>query len=298
VLHNGILEEDKRAEIWGMFRDRTQEGVDLAIRQRYPIGRALLVNTEETRLAIGPCGYGENRVWGKVTSPDGTLEWDFTLDKSQAIAINRIREADQYDLYPHFQSNGCKQRISGSVTIRGVRYDVQNILASDGHYWNTKHMRSWAWAHCANFQGDSDFLFEGIGTRFNDWSQTSMWLTFIYKGERIESNIVDAFQYNLELDSGLASWGFVAERGNLRFVGKVSANVDDMILLIHPLPDDEYLYTHISYEADMTIDIERKTGLRWWKTEQRVGQGTASFEVTRKVRNQDVRREFRIVRVK
>jgi hypothetical protein len=71
-----------------------------------------------------------------------------------------------------------------------------------------------------------------------------------------------------------------------------------MILLIHPLPDDEYLYTHISYEADMTIDIERKVGLRWWKTEQRVARGTASFEVTRKVRNPEVRREFRVVRVK
>lgn len=250
------------------------------------------------RLAIGPSGYGDNRVWGTLSAPEGTLEWDLTLDKRQGIPVNRIPQADNYDLYPHFQSNGCRHHLSGSVTINGTRYEIPRTLASDGHYWNTKHLRSWAWAHCASFEGDPDFLFEGIGPRYNDWSQTSMWLTFIYKGQRIESNIIDAFHYNQELDSGTSSWGFVAERGQLRFVGHVSAKVEDMILLIHALPDDEYLYTHICYEADMTIDIERKVGLRWWKTEQRVARGTASFEVTRKVRNPDVRREFRVVRVK
>ncbi|MEY3211207.1 MAG: hypothetical protein RIT28_1688 [Pseudomonadota bacterium] len=298
VLHNGVLEEDRRAEIWCMFRDRSKQGVDLALRTRFPIGRALLHNTPEVRMSIGPSGYGDDRVWGSLTAPEGTLEWDLALDKREAIAVNRIPAADAYDLYPHFQSNGCRHHLSGTITINGTRYEIPRTLASDGHYWNTKHLRSWAWAHCASFEGDPDFLFEGIGPRYNDWSQTSMWLTFVYKGQRIESNIIDAFHYNQELDSGTSSWGFVAERGNLRFVGHVSARAEDMILLIHPLPDDEYLYTHISYEADMTIDIERKVGLRWWKTEQRVARGTASFEVTRKVRNPEVRREFRVVRVK
>ena len=57
-------------------------------------------------------------------------------------------------------------------------------------------------------------------------------------------------------------------------------------------------FLDISYEANMTIDIERKSGGRWWKTEQRIAEGTASFEVTRKVRNPEIGREFRIVRVK
>ena len=71
-----------------------------------------------------------------------------------------------------------------------------------------------------------------------------------------------------------------------------------MNLLVHPLPDDEYLYTHISYSADMEVDIEHKEGGRWWKVDSRVARGTAAFEVTRKVRNPEVRGEFRVVKVR
>ncbi len=298
VLFNGILEEDKRAEVWAMFRDRSTPGMDLAIRQKNPIGRALFHQTEAVKLTIGPSGFGSDRVWGAVSCDEGTLEWDLTLDRSEAIAVQRIPQADDFDLLPHFQSNGCTHHVSGTVTLKGKRYAIGRTLASDGHYWNTKNLRSWAWGHCAAFEGDPGFVFEGIGARFNDWSQTSMWLTFIHDGKRIDSNIIDAFQYNRELSGDTHTWDFVAERGNLRFVGRAEADPADMLLLVHPLPDDEYLYTHISYEADMTIDIERKIGLRWWKVDQRVARGTASFEVTRKFRNPAVTREFRIVRVK
>lgn len=298
VLFNGILEEDKRAEVWAMFRDRHTPGMDLAVRQKNPIGRALFHDRDDVRLTIGPSGYGADRVWGAVACDDGTLEWDLTLDRSEAIAVERIPQADDFDLLPHFQSNGCRHHVSGTVTLNGRCYEIGRTLASDGHYWNTKNLRSWAWGHCAEFEGDPGFLFEGIGSRFNDWSQTSMWLTFVHEGRRIDSNIIDAFQYNRELSGDTQSWDFVAERGNLRFVGHAEADPEDMLLLVHPLPDDEYLYTHISYEADLTIDIERKIGLRWWKVGQRVARGTASFEVTRKYRNPAITREFRIVRVK
>ena len=84
----------------------------------------------------------------------------------------------------------------------------------------------------------------------------------------------------------------------MRVVGRVSADPTDMNLIVHPLPDDEYLYTHISYAADMTIDIERKQGGRYWRVDSRRASRTASFEVTRKQRNPNVLREFRIVKVR
>ena len=114
----------------------------------------------------------------------------------------------------------------------------------------------------------------------------------------IRSNLVDAFYFNRELEADLSTWRFVAERGDLRFVGTVTARPEDQILIVHPLADDEFLYTHITYCGDMTVDIERKEGGRWWKVDTRVARRTASFEVTRKVRNPAVTREFRIVRVR
>ncbi len=297
VLHNGILEEYRMAEVWCLFYNRKDSTQQIAVRQRFPLGKAIIENTEEIRLRIGPCGYGDHRAWGQVHAVDGTIvSWDFQLDKSDGLAVNRV--PFEHPLFPHFQSNGVKQYISGTVTVNDRSVLLDRQLASDGHYWNTRHLRGWAWAHCADFEGDPDFVFEGIGTRFNDKSQTSTWLTFLHEGKLIESDIVDAFQFNHELEAGLTSWSFMATRGDLRFIGEVSVAPEDMNLIIHALPDDEYLYTHISYCADMQIHLERKQGKSWHRFATKRAHKSASFEVTRKERNPEVTREFRIVKVK
>lgn len=298
VLHNGPIDEAKVAEVWCWFRDQEKPGNDVAVRQRYPLGRAEVINGDDTYLRIVNSGYGPERAWGEVKGPEGTVNWDLTLDKSQGVGVERVNGMDQYDLFAHFQSNGVKMKVSGTVVVNGETYTLDQQLASDGHYWNTKHLKAWSWAHCAEFEVDPDFMFEGIGARFNDWTQPSTWLTFVYKGEVIRSNVIDAFYYNRETASDLTSWDFIAERGDLRFVGKLQARPEDQILIVHALPDDEFLYTHITYCGDMTVDIERKEGGRWWKFDSRVARRTASFEVTRKVRNPDVQREFRIVRAR
>ncbi|HEY9720741.1 MAG TPA: hypothetical protein V6D47_01935, partial [Oscillatoriaceae cyanobacterium] len=298
VLHNGPIEEAKIAEVWCWFRDERQPKNDVAVRQRYPLGRAEVLNQDDVYLRVVNSGYGPERCWGEVKGPEGTVRWDLKLDKSQAVGVERVSGMDQFDLYAHFQSNGCRMAVSGEVVVNGDAYVLEKQLASDGHYWDTKHLKAWSWAHCANFEGDPDFLFEGIGARFNDWTQPSTWLTFVYQGQMIRSNLIDAFYYNRETDADLTSWSFVAERGDLRFVGKLTARPEDQILIVHALPDDEFLYTHITYCGDMTVDIERKEGGRWWKFDSRVARRSASFEVTRKVRNPEVLREFRIVRAR
>ncbi|GJP28237.1 hypothetical protein NJB18091_09860 [Mycobacterium marinum] len=100
------------------------------------------------------------------------------------------------------------------------------------------------------------------------------------------------------MDSATDSWDFVAERGDLRFVVRVKADPARMLLSVRPLPGDEYVYTHFTDEADVTIDIEQRSGRGWWKNDQRIARGTAVFESTRKVRNPGATREFRIVRGK
>jgi FkbH-like protein/thioester reductase-like protein len=296
VLHNGPVEEAKIAEVWCWFRDRHNDANDIAIRQRYPLGRAEIVNTEAVRLMIGPSGYGARRIWGEVTSGAETVTWDFQLDPTHNVGIERIVGMDAHELFPHFQSNAAKTRIAGRVVANGVNYEVSDQLASDGHYWNTKNLRAWSWGHCSDFDGDTDFIFEGVAARFNDWSQPCTWLTFVYKGVVYRSTLVDAFYTNQELHADLTSWRFVAERGRLRFVGTLTARTADQILIVHPLPDDECLYTHITYTGDMAVDIQMKEAGRWWTVDKRAARGTASFEVTRKVRNEAVRREFQIVR--
>jgi hypothetical protein len=186
--------------------------------------------------------------------------------------------------------------LEGKVSVNGTIYEIAGQIASDGHYWGTKNLRGWSWGHCTQFEGAPDYLFEGIAARFNDWTQPSVWLTFVYKGEIFRSDLVDSFYHNRELDADLTCWRFTAERGNIRFAGTLSARVEDQILIVHPLPDSEYLYTHITYCGDMALDVERRQDGAWWKIDHLAARGTVAFEVTRKFRNPAVKREFRILR--
>jgi hypothetical protein len=297
VLHNGPVEEARVAEVWCWFRDHAA-GRDIAIRQRYPLGRAEIENGEDALLRIGPSGYSRTRAWGVVSGPPGRVEWDLRLDKAHAIGIARVRGLDGDELFPRFESAGAKMVLSGHVIADGVRYDLEAQPASDGHYWDTRHLRAWSWAHCAQFERDPDFFVEGIGARLNDWSQTSTWLSMFHRGELLRSSLTDSFFRNRELSADVTSWRFTAERGTLRYVGEVTARPEEQILIVHPLPDDRTLFTHVTYTGDMRIAVEEREGARgrWRKVDEKIARGTASFEVTRETRNPDVRREFRVVR--
>jgi len=300
VLHNGPIDEAKVAEVWCWFRDAKHPERDLAVRQRYPLGRAEIINTEAVRLRVGPSGYGAHRVWGEVQHGGQRLQWDFALHREHgdrhALALQRVQGMEAHAFYPQFQSNGVRQWISGTVNLGGHRYELDHQVASDGHYWNTRQLKAWSWGHCAQFDGDEDFVFEGIAARLNDWTQPASWLTFRYQGQTYESTVIEAFYFNRELGADLQTWQFVAERGDLRFKGTLRARTDEQILIVHPLPDEKYLYTHITYTGDMDVDIERREGGQWWKLDSRRARGCVAFEVTRPERNPSVQREFKIVR--
>ncbi|MFX8856512.1 hypothetical protein ABTM81_20095, partial [Acinetobacter baumannii] len=84
------------------------------------------------------------RIWGEVASSAGKVAWDFSLVPAQSFGIERIVGMDAYELFPHYQSNAAKTRINGRVIANGVSYEIRDQLASDGHYWNTKHLRAWS----------------------------------------------------------------------------------------------------------------------------------------------------------
>lgn len=298
VLFHGPIQEAQVAEVWCWFLDKLHPERDIAIRQRYSIGRAEFLNQDDVRLRIGPSGYGATHVWGEVRHGGDRISWDWTVDTSHALPLERVSGLDGYGLFPHFQSNGVCHHIDGHVTVNDHRYDIAQQLASDGHYWDTHHLQAWSWGHCARFDGDEDLLFEGIAARLNDWTQPSAWLTFRYKGKLYTSNIIDSFYFNRETEATLDSWHFTAERGDLRFVGKLTARHEEQTLIVHPRSDGGYLYTHITYTGDMQLDIEQRQGDQWWKSETRYARGAAAFEVTRPKRNPAVKREFRIMRAR
>ncbi|WP_018969776.1 hypothetical protein [Rubritalea marina] len=292
VLFNGPTEETKIAQVWAWFRDRSPEGkADFAIKQSFPLAAAQFDQGEEG-LNIAHSGITPERCWGEVSNGENTLQWDFEMDASTCIAVDRL--ADVYDspLFPKFYSPACKHALTGSVTLDQQQYSLEQVAASDGHYWNVHNMHSWSWCNAVQFQNNPDFLFEGIGFHLNDWGQPSVWLTIEWNGQRYNSNLIDAMYHNRQLNSSLDSWEFRMERNEIKFEGTVTAKAEDMILITHPLPDGSSLYTHISYNADLVIHVFEKREGEWVKVDTAIATDTASFEVTKTERNPHVTREF------
>jgi hypothetical protein len=284
-----------QAQIWAWFRDRKNPTCDVAIIQQYPLD-IVTVSKDRLHMEIGPSGIQEKTFWGEVSSNANKVKWYFDIDPKNIIGINRVPCMEQYDFYPKFASPYCKHTLSGTVTVNGHEYNVSQVHGSDGHYWNTHNLRSWNWGNCVNFKEDTNALFEGISARFNDWSQPSSWMSFYYENQLYTSSVIDSIFFNRELESELDLWRFSAEKENLLFKGEMRTDPKDMILLIHPLPNDQYLYTHISYTADMTLDIyQKKTNNDWEQIKTLTADKTASFEVTKPVRHQKVTRQFEIV---
>jgi hypothetical protein len=293
VLFNGPTEETKIAEVWGWFRDR-KSTVDVAIRQRYPLDAAK-ISKDKFHLEIGQSGIAQGKCWGEVTSDSDTVSWTFDMSDVGAIAIDRIPDMDAYELFPKFYSPYCKHTLSGRVTVNGQEYTLSNIQASDGHYWNTHHLQTWNWGNCVNFNEDDDFLFEGVSARFNEWSSPSNWMAFNWAGKTYQSNIVDSMFKNQELTSDLNSWSFRAELDGVLFSGEMDADPEDMILIMHPLPNGEFLYTTIAVNANLTLKIHKLFEGNWELVKTLTARDVAAFEVTKPVRNPGVKREFKIV---
>lgn len=284
--------ETSKAEVWACFWDRNKAENDVGWIKKYPIGDFKLSNNNY-RLEIGSSGVDQTEAWGHVNKENTQIKWHFDLDTKGSIEVNRFPGVEQYQFFPNFYSSHCKHKLTGWVQVNQDRYEVHQVNASDGHYTNLQNLTSWTWGNCVNFKEDPDFLFEGITTYYNDWTSPSTWLFFYWKGKRYESNIIDAMFINRELESKLNHWSFRSEKDDVCFEGRMTADPETMISLAHPLPDGTNLYTTITLNATLVIDIYTKGSQgSWEKVQTLTADKTATFEVTKPVKNKLVKREF------
>ena len=284
--------QTSNVKVWACFWDRNKPENNVGWIKEYPLSDLKLSNNKY-RLEIGDSGIDQTKAWGQLSKGSKKLKWSFDLDIRDAISVNRLPDVEKYQFFPNFYSSYCKHKLTGWIEVNQDRYEVNQINASDGHYTNVQNLASWSWGNCVNFEEDPDFLFEGITTYYNDWTSPSTWLFFYWQGKRYESNIVDAMFINRELDSDLNHWSFETEKEGVRFEGKMSADPKTMISFTHPLPDGSNLYTTITLNATLVIQIYTKNSHgNWEKVKTLTADRKATFEVTKPLRNKRVTSEF------
>lgn len=295
MFRYALLKKPTSAEsgisVWGTFWDKNNPQNNVGIIESWPLSY-LSIEQNKMGLTVADSGVNQNEAWGTVSNEQQKLSWHFDIDKSNAFALDRLRDVRDLNFFPNFASDYCRHKISGWIKVNDDRYEIEDINSSDGHYNNIQNLMTWSWGNCVNFKEDPDFIFEGISTRFNDWATPLLWLTFYWQGKRYETTVAEAMYINRELKSELEQWQFTAEIDGVRFECQMSADPQNMILLTHPLPDGNFLYTTITLSADLTIDIFESNTTDWCKVTTVTAEKTATFEVTKPIRNQAVEREF------
>jgi hypothetical protein len=291
VLSNGQQEKDKVAEVWIWFKDEKNQ-IDFSVKQQSPLALAK-ISKDQFLLEIGECGITDGKAWGKVVYNNDTINWDFTLHQEGAIGIDRFPGIIKYLPFAKFYSPYCKHDLSGTLSFNDHHYSLNKIHASDGHYFGAKKAKSWNWGNCVNFKEDPDFLFEGISIIAQPFSTPALWLYFHWQGKIYNcSGMIGSFMNNKEVISTPDRWKFTAQKDGFIFEGEMWADPKDMIMHYHPLPNDQFLYTTISLQASMQLDIYQQTQAGKEKIKTLTADKTATFEITKPEQNQAVVRRY------
>ena len=294
VLFNGQEPANQLAETWVWFRDRKQNK-EIALRQKNKLTHAKIAK-DKFYLEIGDAGITDGKAWGTINTDTNQISWELTLHEEGAIGIDRFPGLIKYTPFPKFYSPFCKHKLSGQVKFNDKEYQFNQVNGSDGHYWGAKKAFSWNWGNCVNFKEDPEFLFEGISVVANPNLPPALWMFFHWNNKIYNcSGVLHSMLRNKEMSSDLDSWEFMAASKDITFHGKMHAVPEDMILHSHPLPNNKFLYTTITLNANLEIDIYKKTKSGQQKLQTLTAVNTASFEVTKPYRNTQVTRQYQII---
>lgn len=281
------------AEAWCYYLDKNPGGRDIALRKRFPLSAAEIGGDAHYRM--GENGLSDEGAWGDIVTDDCHIQWDFRFESGDEIGVDRLADVRDDEFMPKFYSPRCRHRLSGSVSVDGERMEVSNVWGSDGHYWGLDHMQQWSWANWPNAASEKPFLAEALSAKMAPWASNNVWTAFDWNGESHRTGLVQSMYVNEELESELERWKTRSRFGDRVVDLTLEAHAEDMVMIIHPLGDGNFLYTTMTMFADVKVEVFEDRDGELVLLDTLKGEQCANFEVTKPVRNERVSREFKIV---
>lgn len=177
--------------------------------------------------------------------------------------------------------------IDGTVTIAGEHLELHGARGAQAHLWGSKHAGSWAWAHCNDFatlegkRADGAFV-DGVSvllSRFGREVGPSTPVVGSIDGRDFRSTSPLRVLSNQSLFSS-TSWRFEAVDGELKLIGQVDAERDQLAGVTYRDPDGELAYCYNSETASMRLYVykrARRVG-GWAHRQTLIARGRAHFE--------------------
>lgn len=261
-------DRDPYCELWGFFFDPNGKQ-SFAAKQRFPIeslargpGR-----DDGAIVRIGDAWLSENHLEGAVERDGRRIAWslDFTpADRCFQHIPEPVRTRAERRV-----STVCSPNLSvpfgGRVVVDGDELTIDGEMGCQSHRWGRKHSDTWSWAHCSNFEGDADAIFEGVAARAKLGPIAAPTTTLLYLRFEDQELAFNELRWALRARSRyeMPSWAFTARNEDYKIAGAARATLDRMVQIPYADPDATPRYCANSEIADLAIEIYRREGAAW-----------------------------------
>ena len=262
------LEEPAYCELWGFFFDPDGKRT-FAAKDRFPIDRLGGANGRDdgALVRIGDAWLSETHLDGSLERDGRTLTWSLDMEPA-ARCFQHLPEPIRSRIESRV-STLCSPNLSvpftGSVLIDGDELRFDGEPGSQSHRWGARHSTTWSWAHCSNFDGAPDSMFEGVAAKSSLGPIPAPTMTFLflrYEGEDIAFNeLRPALGARSRYE--MPTWSFTAQNGKWKIAGAARTSIDRLVQVRYEDPDGKERFCANSEIADIAIELYRKSDSGW-----------------------------------
>jgi hypothetical protein len=147
---------------------------------------------------------------------------------------------------------------TGWVEVDGERTALLGAPAQQGHLIGTRHAERWAWAHCAEFEGE-DAVVQALAAQGRRGPVLTPFVTSV--GVHWQGEWIHLSKIGRRRDFGLGTWRINLGNRRYRLTGRVEAPARAMLRARYEDPDGLPRYCHNSEVASCRLALfERRAG--------------------------------------
>lgn len=273
--------EKGQASLWAIFSTLSSEAGSIALKKSYPL-LSLDPFHSDHFIQLGDNFLSLGSAHGAVVDSDHHIQWDFQFEDPSQSAC----------LYPHqflysfplpktkFLEPRVSTRISGRLVVDNQLFKLEGHPAHQAHIWGTEYAQRWVWGNCNGFEEDETAIFEGLTAEIavGPFKSPPMSLFyFFFEGREYRANKMTQWFSNRS-DYDLCEWRLMAVCGDMKFDGRVTRDVSQIIGVEYLGPRGERRYCHNTMMGTMELNIYKKEKKRWNLYKTLTAKKSCAFE--------------------
>jgi len=281
--------ERATCSLWLCAMDPRDPAANVGVKSSLPASE-LVARDEPFHLGIGDAWLSDRGMAGAIEHDGKRYAWDLEwAPRLPAYGhvhpfLRAAKIAKTLLFLPH-----PDVEVTGSVQLGERRVGVSGARGGQAHLWGSKHASRWAWVHCNDFISEAaseageplaGTFVDGVSVfvpRFGREIGPSTPVVGRFGGADLISIGPLAVQRNRS-EFDLTGWRFEARTRGLRIAGTVSARREDLVGVTYHDPDGELAYCYNTEVADLGVEVFRRRGRSWERSDELRADGRAHFE--------------------